>query len=75
MGKDVDRDAFEEQDYVRFRERLEQCLAELALLLRRPGFGAGPASIGAELELFLIGSAGRPLPGTRQSSPRRPTRD
>jgi gamma-glutamyl:cysteine ligase YbdK (ATP-grasp superfamily) len=62
MGKDVDRDTFEEQDYVRFRERLEQCLAELALLLRRPGFGAGPASIGAELELFLIDSAGRPLP-------------
>jgi gamma-glutamyl:cysteine ligase YbdK (ATP-grasp superfamily) len=62
VGKDVDRDAFEEQDYVRFRERLEQCLAELALLLMRPGFGAGPASIGAELELFLIDSAGRPLP-------------
>jgi gamma-glutamyl:cysteine ligase YbdK (ATP-grasp superfamily) len=62
MGKEVERDAFEEQDYVRFRERLEECLAELGQLLARPGFGVGPASVGAELELFLIDSAGKPLP-------------
>jgi hypothetical protein len=31
-------------------------------LLERPGFGAGPATIGAELELFLIDDAARPLP-------------
>ena len=34
----------------------------LGQLLERPGFGTGPATIGAELELFLVDSAGRPLP-------------
>src|SRR5215470_19178552 len=31
-------------------------------MLNRPGFGVGPATIGAELELVLIDRAGRPLP-------------
>ena len=30
--------------------------------LERPGFGAGPATVGAELELFLVDGAARPLP-------------
>jgi gamma-glutamyl:cysteine ligase YbdK (ATP-grasp superfamily) len=31
-------------------------------LLERPGFGVGPATVGAELELFLVDGAGRALP-------------
>src|SRR5579859_4561218 len=62
MGKDVDRDAFEESDYVLFGQRLEECVALLAEVIRRPGFGAGPATIGAELELVLIDGQCRPLP-------------
>ena len=49
-------------DYSRFAERLEECLSALGQLLERPGFGAGPATVGAELELFLVDGAARPLP-------------
>jgi hypothetical protein len=61
MGIEIDRERFDEADYVRFAERLEQCLEALDRLLRRPGFGVGPRTIGAELELFLVDRAGRPL--------------
>jgi hypothetical protein len=62
MGTDIDQEEFDERDYARFAERLEQCLSTLGQLLERPGFGAGPATIGAELELFLVDGAARPLP-------------
>jgi gamma-glutamyl:cysteine ligase YbdK (ATP-grasp superfamily) len=61
MGIEVDRERFDDADYERFAERLEQCLTALGQLLRRPGFGIGPRTIGAELELFLIDDQGRPL--------------
>jgi hypothetical protein len=62
MGTDIDQEAFGEDDYSRFAGRLEECLATLGQLLDRPGFGAGPATVGAELELFLIDGVARPLP-------------
>jgi len=62
MGTEIAQELFDERDYLRFAERLEECLCTLGQLLERPGFGAGPATIGAELELFLIDGAGRPLP-------------
>jgi hypothetical protein len=62
MGTEITREAFGEQDYVRFRERLERCLADLGGLLGRPGFGTGPATIGAELEVCLVDDGSRPLP-------------
>ena len=62
MGKDVERDTFDELEYGRFAQRLEQCLSALEKLLDRPGFGVGPATIGAEVELFFVDYAGRPLP-------------
>lgn len=43
------------------RERLDQCLAALDVLLDQPEFGVGPATLGAELELFLIDDDGHPL--------------
>ena len=61
MGKRIDRDAFDEPDYTRFQERLQQCLLALGELLERPGFGCGPAMVGAELELFLVDREARPL--------------
>jgi hypothetical protein len=51
MGKRIDRVTFDEADFAQFRERLGQCLAALGELLDRPGFGVGPTTIGAELEL------------------------
>jgi hypothetical protein len=62
MGIAIDREDFEEDDYVRFGARLEQCLEALGVLLERPGFGVGPPTVGAELELFLIDQQGWPLP-------------
>jgi hypothetical protein len=62
MGTEIGQEDFGERDYARFAERLEECLSALGQLLERPGFGMGPATIGAELELFLVDGAGRPLP-------------
>lgn len=62
MGTGIDKAQFDERDYLRFRERLDECLSALGQLLERPGFGAGPATLGAELELFLVDGAARPLP-------------
>jgi len=75
MGTDIDKEEFDERDYARFAERLEECLIVLGRLLDRPGFGAGPATVGAELELFLVDSAARTLRQTRPSAPRWPTRE
>ena len=62
MGTRIDQEDFDERDYPRFRQRLQESLSVLGQLLQQPGFGAGPATIGAELELFLIDRAARPLP-------------
>jgi gamma-glutamyl:cysteine ligase YbdK (ATP-grasp superfamily) len=61
MGTEITMDEFDERDYARFRERLEQNLSELGRLLERPGFGTGPVSIGAELELNLVDGTAQPL--------------
>ena len=62
MGTEIDQEEFDERDFLRFAERLRECLCVLGQLLERPGFGVGPATVGAELELFLVDGAGRPLP-------------
>jgi gamma-glutamyl:cysteine ligase YbdK (ATP-grasp superfamily) len=62
VGTEIEQEEFGERDYQRFAGRLEECLSALGRLLQRPGFGAGPATIGAELELFLVDGAARPLP-------------
>lgn len=65
MSLDIPREDFSEADYARFSERLEESLHAMASVLVRPGFGAGPATLGAELELTVIDDAGRPLPVNR----------
>jgi hypothetical protein len=62
MGTAIDRDAFDQLEYARFGQRLQQCLSALSQLLERPGFGTGPATVGAELELFLVDGTARPVP-------------
>jgi hypothetical protein len=62
MGTEISREEFDEADYALFCERLEDNLCELGRLLGRPGFGAGPVTTGAELELFLIDGTAQPLP-------------
>jgi hypothetical protein len=62
MGLAIDRDRFDDDEYRVFGERLEQNLRALELLLARPGFGDGPHSLGAELEVSLVGDDGLPRP-------------
>jgi gamma-glutamyl:cysteine ligase YbdK (ATP-grasp superfamily) len=65
MGRDIERTEFVDEDYAHFAERLACGLTALEELLRRPGFGVGTPSIGAEVELCLVDRAGRPLPLNR----------
>ena len=59
MGLPVRQEHFEPDDYARFAERLDQDLEALGRLLARPGFGEGPPSLGAEIELSLIDANAR----------------
>jgi hypothetical protein len=65
MGTDIDQESFQEADYAQFERRLQECLTTLGRLLARPGFGVGPVTLGAELELFLVDAAARPLLGNQ----------
>ena len=62
MGLTIERERFDPADYQRFELRLEECLVALERLLERPGFGTGPVTVGAELELCLVDRQGRALP-------------
>ncbi len=66
MGLLITRDDFAEDEYARFSERLRDDLEVLDALVQRPGFGEGPATVGAELELFLVDPAGLPLSANRE---------
>jgi gamma-glutamyl:cysteine ligase YbdK (ATP-grasp superfamily) len=66
LGIEIDSDHFEEADFARFRERLRAGLTTLQSVLARPGFGEGERTLGAELELFLIGDRAQPLPVSPQ---------
>jgi gamma-glutamyl:cysteine ligase YbdK (ATP-grasp superfamily) len=61
MGIEIDKTDFSEADQSAFSIRLEQNLAVLQQLLDDPGFGEGPASLGAELEMYVVDAAGHPL--------------
>ncbi|MEQ8514129.1 MAG: glutamate--cysteine ligase [Chromatocurvus sp.] len=61
MGLEIDRSDFAPQDFTAFQAALERNLSSLAELLQTPGFGEGPATLGAELEMYLVDHAGRPL--------------
>jgi gamma-glutamyl:cysteine ligase YbdK (ATP-grasp superfamily) len=66
MGLPIQQEDFQPDAYERFSLRLAESLEALRGLLSRPGFGVGPATIGAELEVFLVDAAGFPLPVNRQ---------
>ena len=66
MGADVERDSFTAEDYAAFAAALSRELAALEQLCARTAFGAGPSSIGLELELNLVEREGRPAPVNRE---------
>lgn len=61
MGIEIDRTEFSADDHRRFRDRLEDNLAALHDCLADSGFGTGPGSLGAELEMYLVDAQGNPL--------------
>lgn len=66
MGLDIQQEQFTQDDFVRYRQRVRKELEVLEQVLRRPGFGCGDPSIGAELELHLVDAAGCPCPVNRE---------
>lgn len=62
MGIEIEKTEFDDMDRHHFARALEHNLAALSDSLAQPGFGTGPRSIGAELEMYLIDGQGRPLP-------------
>lgn len=60
MGQFFDKDSFNEADNREFRSRLQYQIERLRGVIERPGFSAGPASIGAELEMYLVDPFGAP---------------
>lgn len=59
MGLSILQREFTQADYRAFNRRLEVSLQALKLLLARPEFGVGPATLGAELELYLVDAQGQ----------------
>lgn len=62
MGEEIDRETFDPDDRRRFLARCREGLEALRALVARPAFGAGPPSLGAELEIGLVDAAARPAP-------------
>ena len=65
MGSFIDKEEFSQADYTLFAERLQQSLVMLQDLLSRPGFGDGPKTLGAEMELSIVDQEGRAYPINR----------
>ena len=63
MGSTINQTEFSEAERARFSRRLQENLAALRGLLAQPGFGQGDTTLGAEVELYLIGQDGRPRGG------------
>lgn len=65
MGLEIDQIDFDDAEYEAFAAKLRRDLDALESLLARPGFGEGPDTIGAEVELALVDGQGRPQPINR----------
>lgn len=61
MGLEIKKSEFTQRDYERFTGKLFNNLDTLKQLLQQPDFGRGEATLGAELELYIIDRLGRPL--------------
>ncbi|MEH6588064.1 MAG: glutamate-cysteine ligase family protein [Halioglobus sp.] len=61
MGIEIDQIEFSPQDFQAFRACLDENLSTLGSLLAKPGFGVGEASLGAELEMYIVDAQGYPL--------------
>jgi hypothetical protein len=62
MGQEIPSDVFSAEDHERFAARCRDGLAALERMLGEPGFGAGPSSVGVELEIGLVDERAQPAP-------------
>lgn len=65
MAQAIASDQFTADDYTRFTARLDAQLRTLRELVDTPGFGDGPATLGAELELAILDADGAACPINR----------
>ncbi|MBR9882368.1 MAG: glutamate--cysteine ligase [Oceanospirillales bacterium] len=61
MGRAIDDADYSARSIRQFQQRLNDDLDALAAVLKRPGFGRGAGSFGAELELYIVNPQGRPV--------------
>ncbi|WP_432698316.1 glutamate--cysteine ligase [Marinobacterium sp. YM272] len=61
MGRAISSADYSDRSIQRFQKRLQTDLDVLAQVLARPRFGQGARSFGAELELYIVNSQGRPV--------------
>lgn len=54
MGLSIKQSEFTAEDFDRFAAKVRTDLTALTRLLNRPGFGEGEASIGAEVEFYIV---------------------
>ena len=54
MGLSINKDAFSAAEYDQFSAKVRLDLQVLKSLLKQPGFGDGPGSIGAEVEFYIV---------------------
>jgi gamma-glutamyl:cysteine ligase YbdK (ATP-grasp superfamily) len=66
MGLSIERSSFSEEEYIHAEIRLRENLAALKKLLARPGFGKGAPSLGAELEMSIVGPEAEALPVNKE---------
>ncbi|MCU0647402.1 MAG: hypothetical protein MUF00_05375 [Gemmatimonadaceae bacterium] len=66
MAQAIATDTFSPEEYARFSERLHAQLRTLREVIATPGFGEGPPTLGAELELAIADAAGAPAPINRE---------
>ena len=60
MAIAITQDTFSAEDHARFATRLVDQVAHLNRVCDAPGFGDGPATLGAELEVPIVGPDQRP---------------
>lgn len=61
MGLEITKSEFTAREFRQFRAKLGGNLEALDQLLAAPAFGQGPATMGAELEIYIVDKQGRPL--------------
>lgn len=66
LGLSIEKDQFAQDEYARFSVRLREDLCALAELLARRDFGLGEPSLGAELEMSMVGEACQPMPNNER---------